>query len=104
MGLGLAVDEVALPSKDRESGSNNGRAGDRDLEPPIVCLRGVSISAWNPPPPQRKMAGDLLYLEVGAGGPKMSLVLADVTKIPIISEILGQHKPRSFTRVLDSGA
>ncbi|CAM9406141.1 unnamed protein product, partial [Choristocarpus tenellus] len=35
-----------------------------DSLPPVACLKGVAISSWNPPPPQRSMVGDLLYLEV----------------------------------------
>lgn len=77
VGLGLALDEVAFqPAKEKEGGGGNGnrggsggsggnsKGGDKDSDSPVVCLRGVSISAWNPPPPQRKMVGDLLYLEV----------------------------------------
>ncbi|CAN0432225.1 unnamed protein product, partial [Scytosiphon promiscuus] len=30
----------------------------------VLCLKGISVSAWNPPPPQRRMVGDLMYLEV----------------------------------------
>lgn len=50
------------PFKDTTDGV--GKGGEKDLEPLIVCLRGIAISAWNPPPAQRRMAGDLLYLEV----------------------------------------
>jgi tetratricopeptide (TPR) repeat protein len=28
------------------------------------CLRGISVSGWNPPPPSRAVLGDLLYLDV----------------------------------------
>ncbi|CAN0528876.1 unnamed protein product, partial [Laminaria digitata] len=38
----------------------------KDKDEPVTCLRGVSVSAWNPPPPQRRMVGDLIYLEVRA--------------------------------------
>jgi protein TIF31 len=30
----------------------------------IRCLRRLGYSGWNPPPPQRQMMGDLLYLDV----------------------------------------
>ena len=57
VGLGLAVDEVAVPAK--EEGGGGGK--DKDKDEPVTCLRGVSVSAWNPPPPQRRMVGDLIY-------------------------------------------
>lgn len=62
VGLGLAVEEVALPSKE-DSNSGGGKTGDKDKDVPVTCLRGVAVSAWNPPPPQRRMVGDLMYLE-----------------------------------------
>eukprot|EP00904_Undaria_pinnatifida_P008674 jgi/Undpi1/4937/HiC_scaffold_19.g08289.m1 len=60
VGLGLAVDEVAAPAKEVGGGGK-----DKDKDEPVTCLRGVSVSAWNPPPPQRRMVGDLIYLEGG---------------------------------------
>ncbi|CAM9103094.1 unnamed protein product [Phaeothamnion confervicola] len=30
----------------------------------VPCLKGVTFSAWNPPPAQRRLCGDLFYLEV----------------------------------------
>jgi len=32
--------------------------------PPAQCLKSVCFSGWNPPPGNRKLSGDLLYLEV----------------------------------------
>jgi hypothetical protein len=29
------------------------------------CVRYLCASAWNPPPPERKLAGDIIYIEVG---------------------------------------
>lgn len=29
-----------------------------------VCLKSISHSGWNPPPPERRMLGDLLYLDI----------------------------------------
>ena len=66
MGLGLAVEEVANPSKE-EMAAASGKGGDKDKEAPITCLRGVAVSSWNPPPPQRRLVGDLMYLEVCSG-------------------------------------
>lgn len=68
--MGLAVDEVAAPSAEEGGGGGGGGGvkgkggGDKDKDGPVVCLKGVSVSAWNPPPPQRRMVGDLMYLEV----------------------------------------
>lgn len=31
---------------------------------PLQCLRALTMSSWNPPPGNRKMHGDLLYLNV----------------------------------------
>lgn len=31
---------------------------------PVKCLNGVMFSSWNPPPANRAMQGDLMYLEV----------------------------------------
>ena len=31
----------------------------------VPCVRYMCSSAWNPPPPTRKLQGDLLYIEVG---------------------------------------
>ncbi|XP_058484297.1 clustered mitochondria protein homolog [Solea solea] len=36
----------------------------RDDWKPLQCLRVLTISSWNPPPGNRKMHGDLLYLNV----------------------------------------
>lgn len=57
------MDEVAHPSKE-EAAATSGKGGGSDKDTPITCLRGVAVSAWNPPPPQRRMVGDLMYLEV----------------------------------------
>ncbi|CAM9801152.1 unnamed protein product, partial [Discosporangium mesarthrocarpum] len=47
-------------------GGNPGEPGHQGLDgvPATPYIRGVSISGWNPPPPQRRMVGDLLYVEV----------------------------------------
>lgn len=29
-----------------------------------ICLKSISHSGWNPPPPNRKLLGDLLYLDI----------------------------------------
>ncbi|CAM9717363.1 unnamed protein product, partial [Ectocarpus sp. 8 AP-2014] len=63
VGLGLAVEEVASPSPEEGGGKDK---GGKDRDGPITCLKGVSVSAWNPPPPQRRLVGDLMYLEVVA--------------------------------------
>lgn len=79
VGLGLAVDEVAVPPPPDKPGSGNGgggKSGEKDMDSPIVCLRGISFSAWNPPPPQRRMVGDILYLEVSALGVMFPLSLS----------------------------
>lgn len=62
--MGLAVDEVASPSTEEGGGGGGGANKDKDKDGPVACLKGVSVSAWNPPPPQRRMVGDLMYLEV----------------------------------------
>lgn len=31
---------------------------------PLQCLRVLTMSSWNPPPGNRKMHGDLMYLNV----------------------------------------
>jgi len=31
---------------------------------PLQCLRVLTVNSWNPPPGNRKMHGDLLYLNV----------------------------------------
>ncbi|KAM9332839.1 clustered mitochondria protein homolog [Pholidichthys leucotaenia] len=36
----------------------------RDDWKPLQCLRVLTLSSWNPPPGNRKMHGDLLYLNV----------------------------------------
>ncbi|XP_061595697.1 clustered mitochondria protein homolog [Cololabis saira] len=36
----------------------------RDDWTPLQCLRVLSLSSWNPPPGNRKMHGDLLYINV----------------------------------------
>ncbi|CAJ1063756.1 clustered mitochondria protein homolog [Xyrichtys novacula] len=36
----------------------------RDDWKPLQCLRGLAMSSWNPPPGNRKMHGDLMYLNV----------------------------------------
>uniref|UniRef100_H3DFC0 Clustered mitochondria homolog n=1 Tax=Tetraodon nigroviridis TaxID=99883 RepID=H3DFC0_TETNG len=36
----------------------------RDDRKPIRCLKVLSMSSWNPPPGNRKMHGDLMYLNV----------------------------------------
>ncbi len=77
VGLGLAVDEVAVPTHPKGGegghagggggGGGKGGSGNGDKDGgPVTCLKGISASAWNPPPPQRRMVGDLMYLEVGA--------------------------------------
>lgn len=53
---------MATPST--TEGGGGGKGGDKDKDGPVLCLKGISVSAWNPPPPQRKMVGDLMYLEV----------------------------------------
>lgn len=65
--MGLAVDEVAAPSTEEGGGGGGVKGnggGNKDKGGPVACLKGVSVSAWNPPPPQRRMVGDLMYLEV----------------------------------------
>ncbi|XP_072301729.1 clustered mitochondria protein homolog [Eucyclogobius newberryi] len=37
---------------------------DRTYLKPLQCLRVLSLSSWNPPPGNRKMHGDLLYLTI----------------------------------------
>uniref|UniRef100_A0A3B4ZTG7 Clustered mitochondria protein homolog n=1 Tax=Stegastes partitus TaxID=144197 RepID=A0A3B4ZTG7_9TELE len=36
----------------------------RDDRKPLQCLRVLTMSSWNPPPGNRKMHGDLMYLNV----------------------------------------
>jgi len=36
--------------------------GGLDVSPP-PCLKGISFSGWNPPPPARRLMGDLAYIE-----------------------------------------
>uniref|UniRef100_A0A3Q3WRT1 Clu domain-containing protein n=1 Tax=Mola mola TaxID=94237 RepID=A0A3Q3WRT1_MOLML len=36
----------------------------RDNKKPLQCLRVLTMSSWNPPPGNRKMHGDLMYLNV----------------------------------------
>ncbi|KAK5610021.1 hypothetical protein CRENBAI_022394 [Crenichthys baileyi] len=36
----------------------------RDYWKPLQCLRVLTISSWNPPPGNRKMHGDLMYVSV----------------------------------------
>lgn len=33
-------------------------------EQPLQCLRVLTLSSWNPPPGNRKMHGDLMYLNL----------------------------------------
>jgi protein TIF31 len=49
------------------------------------CIKSVAYSGWNPPPPQRKLMGDLFYLEV---------VLADNSAINITCTASGFYVNR----------
>lgn len=64
----MATPSPSSSSKSAEDGGPGGKGGgggDKDKDGPVTCLKGISVSAWNPPPPQRRMVGDLMYLEVG---------------------------------------
>ncbi len=38
--------------------------GGQSAKLPSQCIKSISTSGWNPPPPYRKLQGDLIYLEV----------------------------------------
>ena len=38
--------------------------GSQSAKLPSQCIKSISTSGWNPPPPYRKLQGDLVYLEV----------------------------------------
>lgn len=43
---------------------NNNTASESKVKKISDCIRSISFSGWNPPPPPRKLQGDLAYLEV----------------------------------------
>lgn len=55
--LGLFYDEVLF-----RTGSVNPELF--KLKPLTQVIKNVSLSAWNPPPSQRRLRGDLLYIEI----------------------------------------
>jgi protein TIF31 len=40
------------------------QGGGQTAKVPSQCIRSISLSGWNPPPPYRKLQGDLVYIEV----------------------------------------
>ncbi len=75
LGLELALEEVAeplpvpvVPEKGGESDQTfhlNVESGlAAQTEPRVKCLRWIRPSYWNPPPTQRSLVGDLMYLDV----------------------------------------
>lgn len=52
-----------IPDLTKVYSSSFSTEGMKSLDNP-VCLKSISHSGWNPPPPERKMLGDLLYLDI----------------------------------------
>jgi protein TIF31 len=79
VGMGLAVDDVVDLTSSAEGDNlskifaqeglgdlvgGGGTSGSGACAPTIQCLHYIRASAWNPPPTQRRLLGDLMYLEV----------------------------------------
>eukprot|EP01084_Bolivina_argentea_P113210 201810_1 len=75
LGLELALEEVVeplpvpvVPEKGGESDQTfhlNVESGlAAQTEPRVKCLQWIRPSCWNPPPTQRSLVGDLMYLDV----------------------------------------
>lgn len=56
---------LLIPRVDSDSQHLDGLAHCiNDHQQPLQCLRVLTLSSWNPPPGNRKMHGDLMYLNV----------------------------------------
>uniref|UniRef100_A0A7S2D7Q1 Clu domain-containing protein n=1 Tax=Octactis speculum TaxID=3111310 RepID=A0A7S2D7Q1_9STRA len=56
-----ATSPTSLPADEQLGSDGTSDEG----ETTVKCIRYMCSSGWNPPPPERRLLGDLLYMEVG---------------------------------------